>query len=93
MSVTNTVVLATSVNAAPQSREDRRDVGEHLARLRLDAVDDRAGRGVEADLPGEHEPVAGAHRGRVGPGDGRRTRRGDGLDGHRYLRIGTRRAV
>ena len=86
MSVTNTVVFATSVSDAPQSREHGRDVGEHLARLRLDAASTmRAGRGVEADLAGEHQPVARAHRGRVRTGDGRRARRGDGFDGHRYL--------
>ena len=86
MSVTNTVVLATSVIDAPQSPSTAVDVGEHLARLRLDAaVDHRAGRGVEADLAREHEPVAGAHRGRVRTGDRRRARRRDGFDGHRYL--------
>ena len=42
--------------------QHRGDVRQHLTGLGLDAAGDhRAGRGIETDLAGQHEPVAGAH--------------------------------
>ena len=65
--------------------EDRPDVGERLARLALAPSTIAPLSGIEADLAREHQPVAGADRGRVGTGHRRCARRGNGLDGHRYL--------
>src|SRR5918994_1132715 len=43
--------------------EDRLDVGEGLTDLVTDTFGQLARRGIESDLPGEDEPVAGTYRG------------------------------
>src|SRR5262249_58343436 len=54
--------------------EDRGDVRERLPGLIPETRWDLAGRGIEADLTREHEPVAGAHRGGIRTRDRRRVR-------------------
>ena len=86
MSVTNTVVLATSVIDAPQS-------------ARTAAMLASTWRACASTPPSTIVPVAGSRptwpastsqspartAGRVRAGHGRRARRGNGYDGHRYL--------
>ena len=78
MSARNTVVRTTSANDKPAGLEDRADVVEHPPRLNRDvAADQSAGGGIERNLPGEEEQVAGANRLRV------RSRPGLGACGRR----------